>query len=69
MCVAIDVMLSEWSGHHAQIELNELALSSRSTPFHFPNDIHMYVQFLLVVVSKENDFVHGQKKLSLISYF
>jgi hypothetical protein len=53
MCGDIDVMLSEEGGNYTVIEVNELALSGSLTPFHFPNNTHVYVLFLPAVLRKQ----------------
>jgi len=52
-CADIDVMLSEEDGSYTVIEVNELALSGSVTPFHFPNNTHVYVLFLPAVLRKQ----------------
>jgi hypothetical protein len=61
MCGAADVMLSEKGGHSTAIGVNELSLSDSPTPFHFPQNTHVYVQFLSEVLIKKHGFVYGQK--------
>jgi hypothetical protein len=60
MCGAIEVMRSEKGGHYTVIGVNEPAVSDNPTPFHFPNNTHVYVQFLSGVLIKRHGFLYGR---------
>jgi len=61
MCGGIDVMLSEEGGYYTVIEVNELALSGSSRPFHFPNHTRVYVLLLPAFYVNKHEFFGGLK--------